>query len=65
MKHIQVIELSRLEQTKEQEFDLVLEELEERHEFGTITPCRPDPGCCGCGGACADPPLPIGGGEFC
>ena len=57
MKHIQIVELSQPEQSKEQEFDLVLEELEERHEFGAITPNAVDPGCgCGvCSGACTPP----------
>lgn len=60
MKHIEVVELSRPEEPKEQTFDLVLEELEERHEFGLITPKALDPG-----GRCANccfvrPPWQIG-----
>lgn len=62
MKHIEMVDLSKSGEPREQEFDLVLEELEERYEFGPITPNVADPGCSGGCGCCYDtPPLVFGG----
>jgi hypothetical protein len=57
MKHLEVIDLSAPAKSEQSDFDLVLEELEERREFSGMLPVIPghdDPGdgcwfCCGPG----------------
>ncbi|MDP2995277.1 MAG: cupredoxin domain-containing protein [Anaerolineales bacterium] len=52
MKHIEIVNLSQPDKSLQPEFDLVLEELEERREFsGGILAVDPGGGCCcGCCG---------------
>jgi len=53
MKHIEIVNLSQPDKSLQPEFDLVLEELEERREFsGGILVNDPGGACCGCG--CCD-----------